>query len=118
MLGPRLVDPHVHMAAALGGDDPGGLPHQVQADGVAGDPVVGIHHELERPAAAAPGHLGVADGMVVAVLPRHQPGEAASASVDQIQPGVLVEGGVGVGRRRGVEQAPDGVDVARVPFRS
>ena len=56
--------------------------------------------------------------MVVAVLPRDQPGEAAPASLDQVQPGVLVEGGVGVGGRRRVEQAPDGVDVAAAPSRS
>ncbi len=115
MLGTGLVDPHVHVAAALGGDDPGGRPHQVQADGVAGDAVVRIDHELKRPAARAPGHLGVPNRMVVAVLPRHQSGEAASPSLDQVQPGVLVQGGVGVSSGGRVEQAPDGLDVAPRP---
>ena len=73
-----------------------------------GDAVVGVHHELERPAARAAGDLGVADRMVVAVLPGDQPGEPLPAALDQVQPGVLVERGVGVGGAGRVEQAPDG----------
>ena len=47
------------------------------ADGVAGCPVVGVDHELQGPARPAPRHLGVADRMLVAVLPGDQAGEAA-----------------------------------------
>ncbi len=96
------------MTAARRRDDTDGLPDQIQADGVAGDPVVRVDDELERPAAGSSGYLGVPDRMVMPVLPRHQAGEPRPAALHQVEPGVFVKGGVGVGRGSRVEQPSDG----------
>ncbi len=111
VLRPGLVDPHVDVAAAGVGDHPGGGPHQVDADGVAGCPVVGVDHELQGPVALAPRHLGVADRMLMAVLPGDQAGKSSSAALHQIHPGVLVQGRMGVCRTGGVEQVANGRDI-------
>ena len=64
-----------------------------------------------RSARVLPGQLGVADGVVVARLPRHQPGEAVPVAVDEVEPLVLAEGVVAVDGGGHVEQLGHGGDV-------
>jgi hypothetical protein len=73
-----------------------------------------VDDELERPAVVASRHLGVADGVIVARLPGDESRESLTASLDQIEPRVLVDRGVGVRCRCRIEKAAHRVDVSPI----
>ena len=80
--GAGLVDPQVHVAAALRLRSPRRpRASRSAADRVAGHAVVRVDDELEGPAAVASRHLGVADRVIVAVVAGHQAGEALPAAL-------------------------------------
>ena len=101
------------VAAALVRDHADRGVEQLGPDGRHLVAVVGIDHELQGPGVVAPGDLGVGHRVVVPGLPRDQAGEPGPASLDQVQPGVVVERAVAVGPLGGGQQARDLGDVGR-----
>ena len=75
---------------------------------------MGVDDEVELPAVVVAAQLGVADGMVVARLPRHQPAVVRPATVDEVEPAVLVDGVVAVEAPGDIEKILDGGDVVVV----
>ena len=106
-----LGHPKVDVAPALPGHDAEGRLDKGAAD--VGGPVamVGVDHELERPGKGSLRDLGVPHRVIVARLPRHQPREPLSAPVHEVEPLMLAERPVVVGRGRHVEQLRDRIDV-------
>ena len=75
VLGAGLGDPEVHVPATFLGDDVDGGLQQLAADLGEAVAVVGVDDELQRPGTGAARQLGIRDGVAVAWLPRHEPGE-------------------------------------------
>ena len=114
VVGRRLAHPQVQVPAAFLADQLDSALHEVDGHRVAGRPVVGVDDDLEAPAGAvaapvvrAQAELGVADRVGVAWLPGHEPGEAFSSPLDQVEPGVLAEGRVGICLARRRQQLGD-----------
>ena len=101
------------MPSALLGDQVDGAAHEVRRHGVTGCAMVGVDHDLEgpaRPVTAAIGakaQLGIAHRMGVAGFPGDEPGKALPPSLDQVEPGMLAERGMGVGLARSVQEPGD-----------
>jgi hypothetical protein len=72
-----------------------------------------MHDELESPRIVAPRHLGIRDRMLVARLPRHESGKTGTATLDEVEPLVIGQGGMAVGAGGRIEQLADHRDVGR-----
>ena len=109
----RLGDPQVDVPSALAANHVEGGAQEVLGDrrAVLLLPVVRVDHELQGPALRTTRNLGVAHGVAVARLPRHQPGEALAAPLHEIEPLVLAQRTVAVGGGGHVEQLGDGGDI-------
>jgi hypothetical protein len=77
---------------------------------------VGVDHVLQGPAARPPGDLGITDGVTVARLQGDKAREAFPPSFDEIEPGVLAERIVAVGKGGEIEQLLHRRDVIGAHF--
>jgi hypothetical protein len=94
--------PEVQLPAALGGGQLQGGVHQGHLHAHAA--VLGVDGHLEPEVGAVTRQVGVAHRVGVGRVLGHDAGEALARAVDEIQPLVLAQGGVVVGRLDGVEQ--------------
>jgi len=104
------------MAAALPRDEAQRRFHELGGDRLV-LAVMGGDDELERPVVVVgvrPADLGVADGMGMAGIGGHDPGEAGPAPVEEVEPLVLAEGGMAVVVGGGVEEDLHGADLVPV----
>ncbi len=119
MVGGGLADPQVQVAAALGGDEVDGAFDQVDrpryCPGVrwwGSTTTSSAQLALSSPAAVrAQAELGVTHGVGVARFPGHQAGKALPPTLDQVEPGMFAEGGMGIGLARRRQQFGDGGQV-------
>ena len=102
------------VAAALALHHVEGSVEHLGTDGERVVAVVGVDDEVEGPAVQASRHLGVGHGVVVAWLPGHEAGEGGTAALRHVEPAVLVDGRVPVGRLGQRQELGDGREVALV----
>jgi endonuclease III len=107
----RLEHPPVHVPAALGGDHRDGGAEKLGTDRGHLVAMVRMHDEFEAPRVVALGDLCVGDGVVMTRLPGDEAGETGAAALDEIEPGVVVDGPLAVGPLDVLQKSRDGLDV-------